>query len=69
MVSTELQNYMKKHGITQRKLAKKISMAQPNLNSILNRKYHPRIDTLERIAAGMEIEVSTLIRLMKEEQS
>lgn len=40
-------------------------MSQSQLNVILNGKHRPRLDTLERIAAGMDIEVSTLIRLMK----
>ena len=64
-ISPLLQEYLDRHNVTQTALARKTGMNQANISLIFTRRRRARLDTLERLAAGIGIEVSTLIRLMK----
>lgn len=44
-------------GITQEELSKRIGIARPNITRMENGNYNPTLDTLIRLAAGLDMKI------------
>jgi len=52
-----IRGLLKEKGKTSKSLSEEIGLKEPSLSRILNGKTEPRIDTLEKIAAGLGVEL------------
>ena len=57
MKVNRIRTLLKEKGKTSKSLADEIGLREPNLSRILNGKSEPRIDTLEKIASGLGVEL------------
>lgn len=60
-IGERIRNLRISKGYTIEKLAEKSQMQRPNLSRIEHGKYKPSVDTLERIAEALEVNVAQLI--------
>lgn len=62
MVQLRIKELCKEQRITINGLAEKIGVAQPTISRIINGKQTPALDTLEKIADALGVEVAELFR-------
>lgn len=62
MIQLRIKELCKKHQITINDLASRIGVAQPTLSRIINAKQTPSLDTLEKIAEALDVEVTELFK-------
>lgn len=55
-----LADYMYKHNLTERQVASATGVPKTTIHRILSGETFPRIDTLEQLAAGLNIHISDL---------
>jgi transcriptional regulator with XRE-family HTH domain len=57
-----IKEVLKEKSITTVYLADKIGMTRPNMSNIVNSKVNPSIETLQRIADVLEVEITELFK-------
>lgn len=60
MVQLRIKELCKKRGITLNVLAEKIGVSQPSISGIATGKQKPSLDTLERLAAALNVSIAEL---------
>jgi transcriptional regulator with XRE-family HTH domain len=61
-VALKVLSHRTEHGLSQRALAKKLDMSQPQLARVEAGEHNPTIDTLARLAQALDIEFAIDIR-------
>lgn len=62
MVELRIKDISKEKGITINALAEAVGVAQPTLSRIINGKQTPALDTLDKIAGALGVEVYELFK-------
>ncbi|MBQ8069746.1 MAG: helix-turn-helix transcriptional regulator [Bacteroidales bacterium] len=65
MTGLRIKELCKEKGITLNELAAKVGISQPSISLISNGKQKPTFDTLERIAAALDVCMSELFSPVK----
>ena len=55
-----IKELLKEKGATQKELANKMGMSEGNLSNILSGKFAPTLDTLQRIAEALGVDIAEL---------
>ena len=62
-----IKEVLKKKGVTVVSLANSIGITQPNMSNIVNSKSTPSLETLEKIANVLEIDITELFEQPKKD--
>lgn len=57
----------KQRGITLNEIAERVGIAQPSISRIINGVFNPKLDTLERIADVLQVNISDLFEHVPEQ--
>ena len=55
-----IKELLKEKGVTQKELAKRMGISDGAVSQILGGQYSPKLDTLQRIAQALEVDVAEL---------
>ncbi|HEY7829937.1 MAG TPA: helix-turn-helix transcriptional regulator [Solirubrobacteraceae bacterium] len=66
-VALKVLAYRAEHGLSQRSLAKRLGMSQPQVARLEIGEHNPTIDTLARLAQGLDIEFAIDVNPFKRE--
>ena len=61
-IAVEVSHYRAVHSLSQRELAHQLGMKQPQIARIESSEHNPSLDTLARLAAGLDLELLIDIR-------
>ena len=66
-VALKVLSYRTEHGLSQRSLAKRLGMSQPQVARLEIGEHNPTIDTLARLAQGLDIEFAIDVHPLERE--